>query len=334
MVSTWLKDDLWQVAEADDLLRKCFSTPDRTPTKCEQRKWDDMTIALVDRVWHGHHPVYYRAFCEMLLELGHGVLAICPAPEEMASLADRAGGATVRLDAVRFAPPRTNIRPATFGAWIDCFLANQWIKKTLREWERAHREKISLVFYACIYDHDYFYAPRIAMEFPWPWSGLYLHCRSFRMPGTPIPQNQIVPRPERIFRHPMLQSVAIMDEEAVGYMKGVAHGLPVVVMPDFSDETPPSPGGIAEKLRSFAAGRPIVSLLGHLQASKGVATLAHVALDPANNDIIFAFAGELTGPFDEADRFALNRLKSAGNVFCHFQRVPGEASFNALVRGE
>ncbi|MFN7557011.1 MAG: glycosyltransferase family 1 protein, partial [Microcystis sp.] len=41
------------------------------------------TIALVDPLWGGHHPTYLKFFAKTLLELGHEVIVLCPAPEEV-----------------------------------------------------------------------------------------------------------------------------------------------------------------------------------------------------------------------------------------------------------
>jgi glycosyltransferase involved in cell wall biosynthesis len=288
-----------------------------------------VTIALVERKWRGHHSTYFKIFCGILLELGHDVFAICPAPEEITT----PSGATGRLDIAKFDPPLREIRPRRFQPRFDAFTEIQWLKKTLRDWESAHRSAISLVFFSSIYDDYFQFFPRSARGFPWPWSGLYHQCRSFRLPGSPIPHVGLVPQPEKFLRHPRLHSVGIMDEAAIDYIRGVANGRPAIAFPDFTDDASPAPGGTAEALRLFAAGRPVVGLLGFLQPSKGVATLARAALDSANSDIIFAFIGDIMEyAFLPEERELLNRLKTAPNVFIHFDRIPGEAAFNAVVQ--
>jgi len=295
------------------------------------------TIALVEGCWCGHHPTYFHKFCQTTLELGYNTFVICPCPEEILSARyaarDDASSTQGLLDAVKFETPQFKIRPRRFQERFDDYLANRWLKRTLRELEVKHRRKISLVFFACIYDLKFRYFPRTSIGFPWRWSGLYLHCRSFRMPGTPIQYTQIIPRPERIFRHPKLESVAVLDEGAVEYMRGVARGRAISVFPDVTDETAPAPGGLAEELRRFAGARPIVGVLGHLHPTKGVTTLARVALDPANSDLVFAFVGEIIEEaFTAEDRELLTRLKTASNVFIRYERVPDGAPFNALIQ--
>ena len=135
------------------------------------------------------------------------------------------------------------------------------------------------------------------------------------------------------FQHPNLQSVAVLDEGAVDYMHRITGGRPVVVFPDLADESAPAPDGVARRLKEFAAGRPLVGALGHLQPTKGVTTLAQVALDPANRDLAFAFVGELMlGVFSPEERQLIDQLQGAPNVFTHFERVPDGPDFNALVQ--
>jgi glycosyltransferase involved in cell wall biosynthesis len=282
-----------------------------------------MTVALVERVWHGHIPIYYEAFCEFLSGLGHDFVAVCPHPERVA--------APRMIDTIRFAPPKIHVRPRRFQQWVDSFVSNRWLRRTLREWEKTHDRKISLVVFACISDWDFLAFPRSANGFPWRWSGLYVHCRSFRMPGTPIPGAGTMPHPERIFRHPNLQSVAVMDEAAIPYVKRIALGRPVTFFPDFTDRAEPDTGGVAEALRVFAAGRPVIGVIGHLQPSKGVATLGFAALDPRNAGVVFAFAGQLSGGFSPEEDAMLEQLKTAPNVFLHLESIPGDAAFNGIL---
>jgi glycosyltransferase involved in cell wall biosynthesis len=282
-----------------------------------------VTVALVERVWHGHIPVYYTAFCDFLSDLGHDFVAICPHPDRVAS--------PRMMDAVRFDPTRLQVRPRRFQQWVDAFNGNRWLVRTMRDWEAAHARKIDLVVFACISDWDFLYFPRSARGFPWQWCGLYVHCRSFRMPGSRIPGAGTLPRPEKFLCHPNLQSVAVMDESAIPYISRLALGRPVTFFPDFTDEAVPDDGGVAAALREFAAGRPVIGVLGHLQPSKGVATLGFAALDPRNAGFVFAFIGYLSRGFSPEEDAMLERLKTAPNVFLHLESIPGDAQFNGIL---
>jgi len=236
------------------------------------------------------------------------------------------------LDNIRFAPPKLHVRPRRLQQWVDSFIGNRWLRRTLRGWEKTHDRKISLVVFACISDWDFLAFPRSADGFPWQWCGLYVHCRSFRMPGSAIPGAGTMPHPEKIYCHPNLHSVAVMDEAAMPYMSRIALDRPVSFFPDFIDEAPAEKGPIVEAMLKLAAGRPIIGSLGHLQPSKGVATMGYAALDPANAGFAFAFIGQLSGGFSKEEDAMIERLKTAPNVFMHLESIASDAQFNGLMQ--
>jgi glycosyltransferase involved in cell wall biosynthesis len=88
------------------------------------------------------------------------------------------------------------------------------------------------------------------------------------------------------------------------------------------------------KIRRFAAGAPIVAALGNLQYTKGVTTLARLALDPANSDLCFVFMGEVYWEsFKHEERALISSLMDrCENAYTHFARVPDEHYFNSAVR--
>ena len=93
------------------------------------------------------------------------------------------------------------------------------------------------------------------------------------MPGSPIPYVGLLPCPEKFFTLKSVNSVAVLDEGAVPPLQKLAAGRPVVTFPDFTDIHLPPKGdsawGLANKIRECARGRPVVSLVGHLQTDKG-----------------------------------------------------------------
>ena len=294
-----------------------------------------LRVALVEWNWTGHHSAYFASFAEVLCTIGCETLAICPCADEVeaAWLVKSRDTARAPIHFMPFAAPTLNMRPRRWHGMVNAILSFRWIRSALRNWEARNGCKLDLVFFACIYDWDFRYLPRTASGFPWPWSGLYLHCRDFRMPGTPLPYTRMMPCPERIFRHSNLQSVAILDEGADEYMQRLTNGRPVVVFPDLANASAPAPGGVACRMKEFAAGRPLVGAFGHLQPTKGVTALAQVALNPENRHLAFAFVGEvMLGLFSTDDRQLIDQLRSTPNVFAHFERVTDGPAFNALVR--
>jgi glycosyltransferase involved in cell wall biosynthesis len=302
------------------------------------------TVALVDFHWAGHHPTNFNAFILALEELGINVLAVCPGPEEAKRTADetrrdsevdipcrgRTEFKKITIPHKRFA----RIRPARISA-IDWTIRHfRGIEKQVREWTKESGSKVDAIFYACIYDFDFdwFHCAQPFLQLPW--SGLYLHALSFRMPGQPNPVTGLLPRPEKIFRGALCRGVAILDE-GISTQVATVTGKPVVVLPEPVDTrrtTKPEDRILSERLRRFADGRPIVGLFGHLKKSKGVETFVEAARRPAAAEICFALAGDLVWNFDGGARSDLEvALSESPNLWTHLARIPREPCLNALM---
>jgi glycosyltransferase involved in cell wall biosynthesis len=209
--------------------------------------------------------------------------------------------------------------------------------KRLRAWERATGVKIDLVFFACIYDAHFERLRYAERFFRFPWSGLYLHARSFRMPGSPIPYFGGLPCPEKIFTLKSLRSVAVLDEKAVTPLRQITGGKAVVAFPETTDARLPAKSdparGLANKILEFARGRPVVSLVGHLQRTKGLEEFTRAAQDESLRDMVFALAGEVSWKdINNASRDAILRAwEQLPNVFTYLQRITDERALNAAM---
>lgn len=81
-----------------------------------------------------------------------------------------------------------------------------------------------------------------------------------------------------------------------------------------------------------AQGRPIVSLLGALQPSKGVELFLHAACDPRLADVAFFVGGPFADHCGVSFRTRVQSLvRKAPHVHVHLERMC-ESSFNAAVR--
>jgi hypothetical protein len=294
------------------------------------------TVALVEWNWMGHHPSAFKLFIRALLELGCTVLAFCPKPEEVdisLNNLDAAMRARLTLRPITWASAPRRC-PRRLRSTAQTLRSIYRVRKLIRQWEAEQAKSIELVFFTCIYDVQFRMFRQAEWLLPCRWSGLYLHCRSFRMPGSVIPQTGELPCPELIFRSPKLHSIAIFDEGATTALERLS-GRSVVVFPDLTDEevgTEPSP--LTTKIRRFASGAPIITALGNLQHTKGITTLARLALDPANSDLCFAFIGQVEwATFKPEDRVLISNLMDrCPNAYTHFAHVPDEPSFNDIFR--
>lgn len=301
------------------------------------------TIALVDWAWVGHHPSYYILFVQALLELGHRVVAMCPEGDAASAVAERFEQ-ECQSDTL-------SILPCQRISWVPRFLPSRLllqgvhemicqlrtfraIHRQLSQWEREQSLSVDLVFFACIYDIHFRYFHLAWRLNPRPWSGLYLHCRAFRKPGTPIPgPQQIFPCPERFLKANGHRGLAILDEGVTEKVAALS-GKPVIAIPDLTDERLSSyPSILADKIQQQADSRPIILSIGHLQYTKGCGTLARVAERATLNNVMFAFTGDVIWhTFSEEDQARLSSLQaSQGNVLTHFKHIP-DGEFNSVFR--
>jgi hypothetical protein len=299
-------------------------------------------VALIDWWWSGHHPTYFTHFAAALAEAGAEVVPFCPDPahftENLAALRLPPSVGCRILAVQRTLPPTWSGRrlPGWLRGKANATSVFSRLAGQLRAWERANSRKIDLVFFACIYDgtfEEFRFAERF---FGFPWSGLYLHARSFRMPGSAIPSTGRLPCPERIFSSPNMRSVGVLDEGAVGPLGFIAGGKPVLVFPDITDRRCPPPGGaswgLSQKMLKMAAGRPVVCLVGHLMWTKGVEEFTSLALRPDMKDVFFFLGGAISWaeitPSQKA--WMQQAWEQAPNIYAHLERL-SEQTLNTLL---
>lgn len=287
----------------------------------------------------GHHPTYYRKFIKGFHDLGCEVLPACSKaalPEVSEWCRDYQDGPTVHSP-LRIQPPRRrqSVIPKFLRGYEQSITGFGRLARQLRTWEKRSKRKIDLVFFSAIYDSNFSRFHASDFLFRYPWSGLYLHARAFRMPGSPLPYTNQLPCPAQIFKSRHMSSVCLLDEGVVDAMKELTVHKPVVVLPDFTD-TRVSTGeaSLAAKVAKLAAGRKIVLCIGSLQRTKGLIELCRAAQDPGLADVFFCFGGETYWEGISASEQAEIRSfwESAPNVFTHLQRFQDERVMNDLVQ--
>lgn len=293
------------------------------------------SIALVDWNWKGHHPTYFKSLLEGFVKAGCRVAAFCPAEgwEEMAQITSKYEHVSLYL--CRYHHPKGRL-PTWFRDREHAWRLFGGLTGSFRKWERDHAASLDLVFFSTIYDFEF---ETIGFSKPWfsrPWSGIYLHARAFRMPGSPMPYFNRPPCPEKIFTHPALSSTCLIDEGAVVPMRALTKGKSAIEFPDITGteiELPLEGYTLAGKLRCFANGRKTVVCLGHLQKTKGLIELCQVASDPRCADICFFFGGEVSWSDLNPDevRFIQRTWEQSPNVLTHLTRLR-DATMNALIR--
>lgn len=298
------------------------------------------TIALIEYHWMGHHAVWFRLFTKVLVERGYKVVGFCPEPSEMEKWAgetlspDAQGSCEFTYRGVRELPSWVPAKARRRATSAVQYLS---LARALKRWEKVEGDTIDLVFFACIYDFAFEYFNDIARFFRFPVSGLYLHCRSIRMPDSPIPQTGQLPSLEKFWGREPFRSLAVLDEGVMAEMNKLGNGRSAVWMPDVATATLPKRAGegISSKLGRYAMGQPIILLAGHIQPTKGADLFCEVADRLLGDKLIFAVIGEVAWSlFPSVSRNNLCRVaEENGNVFAHFARVSDEADINACING-
>jgi glycosyltransferase involved in cell wall biosynthesis len=307
------------------------------------------TVALVDWNWAGHHPMQFANFTMALEELGADVLGLCPNPEEARNntdalrrwrgLDETGQGQTAYRKVLRPAVRFHRFRPSRIwdriGA-IDWTIRHfRGVESAVNQWQAESGKRVDSLFYACIYDWDFQWFQFAQPFLRLPWSGLYLHAQSFRMPGQPNPQTGRLPCPEKIFRGRGCKGLAIFDK-AIASRVSATTGKPVLVFPDLTDDrlpTDPRDQVLANSLKRFSDGRPVVGLFGYLKPSKGLLPLLQASTDPRLEHVCFAIAGEMHwAAFSQQNTQTICDILGSGfNTWSHLMRVPREEQLNALL---
>lgn len=303
------------------------------------------TVALVDWHWEGHHPTYFKFFASVLAERGIRVVPLLPAPEEAGLLvattpAGRSPEALRRIEPAEafHGGAHLPVRPRSVQRVLTQASMFRRLAARLRSWERRHGTPVDLVFFDTMYDHDFASASRLSALFGWDWAGLYLHARCIHTPGALMADGGRVPDGRSMFRGPRFRGLGVLDEGAIPRLAPILGDRRLVRFPDFTDPTVAAPGdrdaGLASKIESYAAGRPIVALVGHLHRSKGLQAFTRAAQDPRLRDHIFFLGGEanLAGLPAESQRELRTAWESTPNICTHLQRIVEEASLNAIIR--
>jgi glycosyltransferase involved in cell wall biosynthesis len=302
------------------------------------------TIALVEWNWMGHHPTQFAYFVLALEESGINVLAFCPNPDEARRNIDGLRcqhgsgksncGQTVYREVTVPSRRFRHIRPGRISS-IDWTIRHfRSIERMAKEAAKESGKQLDLIFYACIYDWDFEWIHAAKPFLNLPWSGHYLHARSFRMAGRPNPVTGNLPCPEKMFGGTLCKGITILDEGIVEQVTN-SIGKTVVALPDLTDERTAlnvEDQILGGKLKEFAAGRPIVGLFGYLQKSKGILTFLEAARTSTASDICFALGGEVLWPSDRSETNQIQRaLAECPNVWNHLARIPGETRLNHLM---
>lgn len=306
------------------------------------------TVALVDPLWVGHHPMYFSQFTAAFLRLGAFVIGLCPNPAEALSgarAATEAGAAEFeRRVSTHFLPAgkRSWFRGRFEGDPMRTYQRWKRCADTLFEAEQKVGRKADLVFFPYLDSYLRFLpfpaVPHLTIDRPW--SGLYLRNHHHGEAASPKKSLRMLAKGDALIRSPLCRGIGVLDERFISPMKDYTRQS-VEGFPDVTDATlPAKPYVLAEEIRRKAAGRKVIGLIG-LERRKGMLNLLRVAEKAREMKLpwYFVCAGRFERPEYSPEEQELidltaGRIQSGEIDNLHFDpsagRIPEEADFNSI----
>lgn len=306
------------------------------------------TVALVDPLWIGHHPMYFSQFTASFLRLGTFVIGLCPDPADALQAARTAAAPSVddfdrRVSMHHLASgKRSWFRGRFEGDPLRTFQRWKRAADALYEAEQKTGRQVDLVFFPYLDSYLRFLpfsaVPRLTLNRPW--SGLYLRNHHHGEKPSLKASLRMLAKGDALMRCPLSRGIGVLDER---FIDPIAHrtGKAVHAFPDVTDSSlPASPYPLAEEIRRKAAGRKIIGLIG-LERRKGMLNLLRVAAKARELRLpwYFACAGRFQHDEYSAEEQSLlddaARRAAAGEIDnLHFDpaagRIPEEADFNSI----
>jgi len=293
-------------------------------------------LAIVEWNVGGHHDGYLSLYVGMLLRQQRRLVVLVRDAERLRlSLSGDGGNAAIaagKLVVAEIPPPDFLAKKKRWRRRWGAWRYGRKVAKLLSRAERTMGAACAQVFFACLYEHQVQLSSTIVRTLRRPWSGLYVQAIAFHQPLRKIPRLQKDFPIQRLFADPRMTGLLMLDE---GMAETVARATcrPVVLAPDVVDGHCLPEHPLAMDFRRRAGNLPLVGLLGHLRPSKGITTLAEIALRDDAQDLAYLFAGEIYWTMFKAPQKELieRAVQSARTAIFLLQRIPENAAFNAVV---
>lgn len=306
------------------------------------------TVALVDPLWIGHHPMYFSQFTASFLRLGAFVIGLCPDPTDAFQAARTAAVTSVadfdsRVSMHHLASgKRSWFRGRFEGDPLRTFQRWKRAADALYEAEQATGRQVDLVFFPYLDSYLRFLPfPSVpGLTLNRPWSGLYLRNHHHGEKPSLKASLRLLAKGDALMRCPLSRGIGVLDERFIEPIQRRT-GKAVHAFPDVTDASlPDRPYALAEEIRRKAAGRKIIGLIG-LERRKGMLNLLRVAAKARELRLpwYFACAGRFQrGEYSAEEQALLDRVArqaAAGEIDnVHFNpaagRIPEEADFNSI----
>jgi glycosyltransferase involved in cell wall biosynthesis len=307
------------------------------------------TVALIDPLWIGHHPMYFSQFTASFLRNGANVIGLCPEPDtamEDLRKALEANFTPELAGRVHFhglpGGKRSFFNGRFEGDPLRTFLRWKNAADYLADAEALGGYKADLVYFPYLDSYLRFLPfsgiPQFLLNRPW--SGLYLRNHHHGESSSPKKSLRMLAKGDAILKSTLCPGIGVLDERFIPAMERLT-GKKVVSYPDVTQTNLPSQASVlSDKIRQKAAGRKIIGIIG-LERRKGFLTLLRTAELARRQGLPYYFVCAGTVPlaeFTAQEREEI--LKLAGKIAAgeidnlHFDpttgRIPDERDYNSL----
>lgn len=301
------------------------------------------TVALIDPLWIGHHPMYFTQFTESFMRCGAKVIGLCPEPEAaLGNLKPALAGSGNVVFAKLPTGKRSFFNGKFEGDPARTYARWRRAAETLADTEAATGFKADLVFFPYLDSYLRFLPfpqiPDIVLHRPW--SGLYLRNHHHGEPDSFTKILRMFAKGDALLKSRFCKGVGVLDERFIPAMERLT-GQQITAYPDVTqDGLPESPFALSETIQRIAKGRTIVGMIG-LERRKGFLTMVRAAAIARreNAPLFFVCAGVYhRGEYSNDELHELDALAkdiqegSVDNI--HWDpaagRIRDEADFNSL----
>lgn len=304
------------------------------------------TVALVDPLWIGHHPMYFNQFTASFLRCGVRVVGLCPDPEAARENLAKSADCGNPAEVTRFAKLPTGKRSFFNGRFEGdpVRTLDRWRKAadTLSRTEETCGWRADLVFFPYLDSYLRFLpvplVPDVILNRPW--SGLYLRNHHHGENASVAKSLRLLAKGDAILRSRCCLGVGVLDERFIPAMESLT-GKMVTAFPDVTQGgLPCEPFPLALEIRRKAGGRTIIGMIG-LERRKGFLTFLRAAELARRSGLACYFVA--AGVFlpdgysapERAEIMDFARAVAGGEIDnLHFDpqggRIRDEADFNSL----
>jgi len=307
------------------------------------------TVAIVDPLWYGHHPMFFAQFSASFLRNGVRVIGICPSPEEARKdIAEIVSSEMAsNLDShishhLLVSGGRSLFNGRFEGDPVRTFMRWQYAANAISTAESSTNWQVDLVFFPYLDSYLRFLPMAIvpSITIGKRWSGLYLRNHHHGELPSFVKKLRMLAKGDALMKSSLCQEIGVLDERFNSQIQSLT-GKPVVSYPDVTHtQLPDTASDLSRRILDLADGRKIIGLIG-LEPRKGVVCMMRVAQRAASQNLpyYFVFAGkfaiDLYSP-DEMD-FIIDLVKdikdgALSNVYfdLYSERIASEADFNSL----